>query len=98
LQKPNNKPYTDLGILIGNTQCESFGIFLPLRFYMKSILVIMNPQKIAIFTIWPALNFEFLHIFDIFKGEIPKKSKYKASKIVQMTVFDPQKSVKIDFT
>ena len=31
---------TDLGSLIGNTQCENIRIFLPLRFYMKSILVI----------------------------------------------------------
>ena len=30
-------------------------------------------SKTAIWTIYPALNFEFLAIFDIFKREIPKK-------------------------
>ena len=34
---------TDLGSLIGTTQCEKFWIFLPLRFYVKSILVILKP-------------------------------------------------------
>ena len=37
---------TDLGSLIGNTQCGNCGIFLPLRFYVKSILVILKPQKL----------------------------------------------------
>ena len=31
--------------LIGNTQYGKSRIFLPLRFYMKSILVILKPQK-----------------------------------------------------
>ena len=53
--------------------------------------------KTAILTIWAALNFEFLEIFDFFKYEILKKSKVLASKFVQMTVFDRMKSVKIDF-
>ena len=44
------------------------------------------------------MNFEFLDIFDIFKCEIPKKSKLQVSKIVKMTIFDPLKSSKIDFT
>ena len=54
-------------------------------------------SKTAILTIWAALNFEFLEIFDFFKYEILKKSKVLASKFVQMTVFDRMKSVKIDF-
>ena len=51
---------TDLGSLIGNTQCGNFRIFLPLRFYVKLILVILKPQKTAILTIWATLRFEFL--------------------------------------
>ena len=31
--------YTDLGSLIGNSQCGNFRIFLPLRFYVESILI-----------------------------------------------------------
>ena len=52
----------------------------------------------ATLTFWVALNFEFLGLFDIFKCKIPKKSKFKASKIVKMTFFDPLKWAKIDFT
>ena len=43
-------------------------------------------SKTAIFTILAALNFESLGIFDIFKCEIPLRTKFKASKTVQMTV------------
>ena len=34
-----------------------------------------------------ALHFEFLGIFDIFKFEIPQKSKLEALKMVKMAVF-----------
>ena len=36
---------TDLGSLIGNTQCGTFRIFLPLIFYVKSILVVLKPKN-----------------------------------------------------
>ena len=36
--------------------------------------------KTAILTIWVALNFEFLDIFDIFKCEIPKNQELKPPK------------------
>ena len=58
----------------------------------------LKPQKMAILTIWAALNLEILDIFDIFLCKIPKKSKFKASKMVEMTGFDPLNSAKIDFT
>ena len=38
----NTCPTTDLGSLIGNTQCGNFRIFLPLRFSVESVLVILN--------------------------------------------------------
>ena len=40
----SNLQFTDLGSLIGNTQCGNFRIFPLLRFYVKSILVILKPQ------------------------------------------------------
>ena len=40
--------YTELGSLIGNTQCGNFRIFLPLRFYVKSILVILKLQTCCV--------------------------------------------------
>ena len=54
--------------------------------------------KIAILTFWAALNSEFFGFFDIFKREIFPKSKFKASKIVKMAIFDLLKSAKIDLT
>ena len=37
---------TELGSLIGITQCGYFRIFLQFRFYVKAILVILMPQKL----------------------------------------------------
>ena len=54
--------------------------------------------KTAILTIWAALNFKFLGIFDIFKCKILIKAKFKASKVVKMADFNLQKSAKFDFT
>ena len=79
-------------------QCGNIRIFQPLRFYVESNFGHFEAPKTAILTIWAALNFEFLHIFDIFKCEILKKSKFKAFKFVSMTVFDTLKSDNIDFT
>ena len=42
--------------------------------------------KIAILTIWAAVNFEVLETINIFKHEIAQNSKLKASKIVKMAV------------
>ena len=61
----------------------------------------IETTKIAIFTTLVALNFEFLEIFDIFKLEIPQKSKVKPCKMVKMTVltvFPILNTAKIDFT
>ena len=51
--------------------------------------------KTAILTIWAALNFEFVDIFDIFKREIAKKSKIRAAQMVKMAVFWASKSPKL---
>ena len=52
LLKTEKKPFSDLGsLLIGNSQCGNLRIFLLMRFYVKSILVILKPQKTAILTI-----------------------------------------------
>ena len=37
---------TDLGSLIVNTQSVNFRVFLPIIFYVKSILVMLEPQKL----------------------------------------------------
>ena len=50
-------------------------------------------SKTAIFTILPAMNFEFLEIC-----KCETFPKIKASKMVKMEVFNILKSAKIDFT
>ena len=89
---------TDLGSLIGNTQCGNFRIFVATQSLREINFGHFEAPKTAILTIWADLNFKFLDIFDIFNREIPKKSRIKASKIVKMAVFDLLKSAKIDFT
>ena len=78
---------TDLGNLIGNTKCGNFRIFLSLRFYQKLILVILKPKNCH-FDHLSISHFWILDIFDIFKCEIPKISKFKAFKIVKTVTFD----------
>ena len=56
---------TDLGSLIGNTQCENIRIFLPFKFIREINYGHFEAPKIAILTIWAALNFEFLGTFVI---------------------------------
>ena len=73
--------FTDLGILIGNTQHGSFRIFLPLRFYVKSILGILKPQKLPF---WPFEQLWILHFgnFWHFQGwNFSKNQNSKPSKL-----------------
>ena len=81
---------TDLGSLIGNTQCGNFRIYLPQIILLETNFVHFEAPKTSILTIWADLNFEFLNIFE--------NSKSKASKIVKMTIFHFLKPGKIDFT
>ena len=86
--------FTDLGSLIGNTQCGYFRTFLPLRFYAKSILVNLKPPKV------PFSPFEqlWMGIVDIFKSKFFPKIKIQSFKTVKMAVSDLLKPAKIDFT
>ena len=51
---------TDLYSLIGNSQYGNFRIYLPLEFYVKSVLVILKPQKVPFLANWAGLKFGFL--------------------------------------
>ena len=63
-----------------------------------------DTPKAAILTISAAVNLEFLATFDISKCDIFLKSNSKPpiiiinNKVFKTSVFDPLKSVKIDFT
>ena len=58
----------------------------------------LEALKTPILTIWTALYFQVLGIFDYSSVKYFQRSKFKASKIVKSAVFDFLKSVKIDFT
>ena len=76
-------------------QCGNFRIFLQLRFYVKSNLITLNPQKLLfspfeqlwIFNFWEILTFSSVKFF--------QKSKFIAFKIVKMTVFETLNSTKL---
>ena len=79
----NSNCITDLGSLIGNTQCENFWAFLPFRFYVKSILVVLKPPKTAILTIWVAMNFELWQFLTFSSVKFFWKSKFNIFKTVK---------------
>ena len=81
--------FTDLSSLIGNFDCGystlwKFNNFLPLWFYMKSILAELRGSKTIILTILVALNFDILGISCLKKSKISKSSKCRAAQIVTM--------------
>ena len=55
-------------------------------------------SKTAIWTIWAALNFEFLRTDDILKCENFLNIKIQSLQIVKMAIFDQLEPAKIDFT
>ena len=65
--------------------CDNFSIILPLRFYVKSIYLILKPQNAAILTILAAKNF---WVFGNFSSRNSQKSKFNTSKIVKKVDFD----------
>ena len=78
------------------SQCGNVGIFLPLWFYVKSILVDF------ISCLWNGgLEFWFLRIYGNYTLENVRnfqKCKFRAGKMVKMVILDFLKSAKIDFT
>ena len=85
--------YTDLGRLICNlhtvnhTQCETFRIFMSLRFYVKSFFKESKSFKTAFFAILWALNITWIN-FILQKVQIFKKSKFRAFRCVKMVDFE----------
>ena len=76
---------------VSTVQCGSLTIFLPLFFYVTSILADCDfrRSKTANLTILAVLNFEFLAIFgNFYKCEIPLIHNSKPPLTVEMAVFD----------
>ena len=89
---------TDLGSQIGIFGCGNLKIFLPLWFYVKSILADFRRSKTVVLTILQALNFDFWKNLTLEMSKVPKNSIFKAAQLVQMAVFGGFKMTKIDFT
>ena len=90
--------HTDLGSLIGSTQCGNSRIFLPLGFCVKLFLIILKGQKVPFWPfkqIWILKFWKFLTCASVVRFS---QNQFKASKIIKMTDFKLQKSAKIDFT
>ena len=58
------------------SQCGNLMIFLSLRFYVKSILGIVEVQKSAISTHLEALNLDLYEFLHFLKSEIAKKGSF----------------------
>ena len=71
-------------------QCGNFCIFQSLRFYVKSILGILEVQE--------ALNFDFYGFLHSLKAEMYQKLKFNASETAKLADFHLFRIPKIDFT
>ena len=69
--------------------CGNFRILLPLRFYVKSILVILQPKNHTNLTTLAALNFQFLGIFCHFQLSNFHKIKIQSLQNCQNDIFCP---------
>ena len=65
-------------------QCGNCGIFLPLRFYVKSKLVDLESQNLPFLHIYvDALNFDFREFLHFLKNENHQIDKFRAPKIAR---------------
>ena len=87
----------ELGILtVDNPQCRNLAIFLPLWFYVKSILVDFKRTKKSRFNNFEGFEFWFLEKFPTWKCQkFPKNSKFIAAQMVKMAVFGGSKWPKL---
>ena len=69
-------------------QCESLAIFLPLWFYVKSILAYFRRSKIAIWKNLEALIFHFWEFHTWKCSKLLTKSLLRSPKMVKMAIFD----------
>ena len=81
--------------LNGNTQCGNSRIFHPLRFFVKSILVILKPKNCHFYHLSSS---EFWIFGNLLPFQVWNLSRFKAFNIVKMAVFDLLKSANIDLT
>ena len=81
--------FTDLGSLIRNIHCENFRIFLPLRFYVKSILVLVKPKKLLFEPFEQLWILNLWNFFYFFECEIILRYKIQSLQIAQDGSFWP---------
>ena len=91
----------DLGSLIGFWQCkfhsvEYLAIFLPLWFYVKSILAHFRRSKTAVWTILKTLNSNFWKNYTL--ENVKSSPKFIAAQMAKLAVFGALKWPKLIFT
>ena len=70
--KPGHKVSFDMKNSYFTAQCGNVRIFLPFRFYVKSILADFRRSKSAFLTILEALNFDFWKTVTLEMSKIAK--------------------------
>ena len=83
---------------IQTAQCGNFKIFVSFRFYVKSILRIIEVQNQPFYHISEDLNFDFYEFLHFRKAEIDQTSKFRALKIAKKGSFRISRFSKFDFT
>ena len=80
------------------TQCGNLRIFLPFRFYVKSIFANLRRSKTAIFDIFEGFEFRNFGNCWCFQMWNFQKSKFRASKMTKIEVFElPKLPIQIGF-
>ena len=70
------------------TQLGNLAIFLPFRYYLKSIAADFRRSKTAILTISEALNLDFWKNFTLEKmSKISKNAEFRAAHMIKMEDF-----------
>ena len=87
--------YTDLGSLIGNYLCGNLRTFLPLWFYVKSIMVILKPLKLPIWPFRQLLILYFCSLLIFQAWNFSKNTTLVAAQMVKMAVLDASKWPKL---
>ena len=69
----------------------NLALFLPLKFYVKSIFAYFRRSKTDVLTILEGLNIEFMGISHLKMSKFPKNLKFTAAQMIKTAVFGASK-------
>ena len=73
----------------------NLAIFLPLWFYVKSVLTDFRRSKPVVLTVFEALNFDFWKKFTLINFQMSENLKFRAAQMVKFTDFGASKWPKL---